>query len=424
MKFFLFYLFLFLYVSSSAQVATSTEVEAASLVTAIDGFNKGPQSCSISSSSGVLGWFSELFSGAPQKASTKEASIKSDLCSTLNKYATLAIANEVITLKIDKDKNICDKVWREEKSVEINKPNVKTKRDIPCIPPSRQQMLANGYTLATEDQKQELVESLKSQIKPFSELCCRDNSDCKKALDKIEIKFCHDFEADQNAQLPDSCIESTLPYYEVPSIEAINNNAKKSTTPLAGAIVLSSLFKKDNLKTIRNLTHELGHACSAIQRQIAILQKEDSDGEMASTFSQIELVEQGIKNRKKTSTECEINKKGQLAYQKLFTKITESEKFAACVFDMVQSFTVPTSSSYINDACAIKQIEEITAETLSLNFLIQNKEIIPKFFPNTVCGSGISTMHPRNSQLTKCLLLSSPGLVAQMRSALACECTK
>lgn len=423
MKFFLFYLFLFLHVSLNAQVTTSTELET-SLVTSIDGFNKGPQSCSISSSSGPSGWFLGLFSGAPQKASTKEASIKSDLCSTLNKYATLAIANEAITLKIDKDKNICDEVWREEKSVEINKPNVKTNDDIPYIPPSRQQMLANGYKLATEDQKQELVESLKNQTKPFSELCCRDNIDCKKALDKIEIKFCHDFEADRNAQLPDSCIENGLPKYETPSVEAINNNAKKSTTPLPGAIVFSSFFKKDNLKTIRNLTHELGHACSAIQRQIAILQKEDSDGEAASTFSQAEVVEQGIKTRKKISTECEINKKSQLAYQKLFTKITESEKFAACVFDMIQSFTNPASSSYINDACAVKQIEESTAETLNLIFLIQNKKIIPNFFPNTVCGSGISMMHPRNSQLTKCLLLSSPGLVAQIRSALACECTK
>lgn len=347
---------------------------------------------------------------------TREEKFKSDFCNTLNDLSR-SIAG------VQDEKNICSYVWEVNRAIsDINNLSERSK-DRPKSsfrPPSRRNILSWGFSIASDLQNQELIDQIAKNIKPVSGLCCQNDSECEEAMSKVGIKVCRDAEADKNIDLADSCSPTNLPRYEIIDSSAMILEIKKNKKITAGNILISPFFKENDIKTINNVVHELGHACSSIRRQLLILRTDSSA--VVSTFSKIEKVEQAIKSQQSTTELCALDDSFFEGYKSIFKSMTGSDEFSNCVFKMLQASADKKSKTYINNICLTSQVEESAAEALNLIYLVRNNQSYPDLFPIAICGTRSSFLHPHNSELAKCLFQNMNELNAKVRSALTCDC--
>ena len=347
---------------------------------------------------------------------TKEEKFKSDFCNTL-KGLSRSISS------IQDGKNICSYVWEFNKTFSDESNLSQEPKAMPrpsYRPPSRRDILSQGFSIASDSQNQELVDQITKNIKPVSVLCCQGDSECEEAMSQVSIKVCRDLATDKNIDLAESCDPRSLPRYENLESSAINLEIKKNKKITAGNILISPFFKRDDIKTTNNAVHELGHVCSSIRRQLLVLRT--GSMAVASTFSKTDQIEFALKSQQSTSELCALEHDFFEGYKIMLKSMTGSEEFSQCIFKMLQNSADVKSGTYIKNICPAKQLEESAAETLNLIYLVQNNQSYPDLFPSAICGTRSSVIHPHNSELAQCLLRSMSELNAKVRSALACDC--
>ncbi|MES2857454.1 MAG: hypothetical protein V4692_16405, partial [Bdellovibrionota bacterium] len=208
-----------------------------------------------------------------------------------------------------------------------------------------------GSRYATPQEQVKIIEDAKIERVKVSAECCGSNVACKAAMDKVEFKFC---EQSKDWTKPDRCLSPVASFYMSngnlrniidTSIQIAQKNFPKLTLnerrnlesmvekkePRAssefdfspGWVKMTNyVFGEGNtFVSEATLRHELGHACSHVQRQLALKDPKRQLG-AATTFIELAL------NNK---NDCDISQKKRTLFASLLPRLENRNAVIDCI---------------------------------------------------------------------------------------------
>jgi hypothetical protein len=437
-------IFVAVFLAASLTLAKTEHDSAHEMVSSIAAFNK-------------LMRATQLTCSGPETESERRSEfpeIESIFCSSLEPYQNFP-ASTKLTFQLQDPPNVCVPIWKDGISPYLkpdakplnfreNRGNISVK-GVAYVPPTRSEVLARGYSMATDEQMTALRNETELQLGKMIPICCGDDDICKNAMKEVKFEFCRDPEADKDSTKPDGCYGNQTSSFELITsdsdatsflsfiarlvkpeqqsefergygipIDQLKDDQLSAEgalkSPLPGRIQLTPYFKKGVSKASDNLIHEMGHACSAIRRQSSLFRKNQDSSLIATSFANQAL-----------SADCGLTESDIIAYRKVLAPISGSSDLVGCIVDMANASKDRTSSTFVDGACPRKHLEESSAEVYSMISQIKHGKLVPGIFPNRLCGSTSSDIHPHVSELFKCILTKTPGTISQLKENLSCR---
>lgn len=317
------------------------------------------------------------------------------------------------------------KKWVDERPEELNKGSADFKN------PSRKQMRAQGYKLANASELKDLAHLFNEMKAATVSACCAGDSECKKLYLQTTLKFCSDSGADRDADAPDSCAGSlsaafmgdqdglTNAWWQkyTPSMTAEQKkqaleDIRKQTPGFqpgvlkSGSVTLSKYIQPSAPPDFYVLRHELGHACSFVQRQIAA--KKGSIGEQDFPL-------QGY-----SQEYCKDRQPGPASMSIIDKVIPTAAQQAvkSCLTERIHKEVADTKDpAYVPGACFGAKVEEAMGDSFSA------MTSLPEDMFETVgrlCLNAPSSTHLSGYSNLECLVKNVPGYAKRVHEGLRC----
>jgi hypothetical protein len=297
--------------------------------------------------------------------------------------------------------------------------------------PSQVEMAASGQKLGSLEEMGQIEKKYFEYRDKLKTECCHNDSTCIQAFQKIPLEFC---KSPDDPKVPDPCAYQGTGTFSMNEEEQIQtwmnlNSLTTSPTPFDlqaktyltqhpelatkrgkiafGHISMSRYFHLTSPNLPYLFQHELGHACSVIQRQIASLKSQTID-------------KQGEVNAFSMSLYCQNiqPKYANLSIINQFEEKKVSSRIEKCIMDRIRNETLnPDDHAYAAKSCFGAKIEEATADIFaaysSVNGILDTLPFHCSNYPDPIHIGGFSVV--------ECLSLHSAKYRAQVKTGIQCK---
>lgn len=238
--------------------------------------------------------------------------------------------------------------------------------------------------------------------------CCGQDALCSNTMKKVEVRMCS---AQSDPKKPDACIENGV-YYMSEFDPRWAAYIRKGFTPAQWRPILGDFELKPGTITISpfvgmnsksDFVHELAHACSRIQKKLAIYRG-----------SPEELAEY------KSMESCEINENSLVTYARMHRRLGMNAATTDCFYHRATEATQARFKAGVCEGgCKRSALEEGTAETFRLLSLPEH-EWVPGVLPAVMCNFARDSKHMLVDDVIQCML-KSPSVVQRFEKATSCK---
>ncbi|MGZ3769150.1 MAG: hypothetical protein ACXVCP_06685 [Bdellovibrio sp.] len=359
--------------------------------------------------------------------------IQTNIVSPFNLFC--ADLKNIVNNKEPQHHPVCSAIWEkgqawwkkmaEEKPAELNKHSDEYKN------PSRNEMLAHGFSIALPSELKKIeakFNALKARTVPQ---CCGNDVECSKAYLATSLKFCSDPKAEADPNAPDPCADAKEAYFNADRKAKLGAWFLKTSNELPqfrlellakvrkefpqfeeemirpGFVTLSKYKSNESNSNTYADRHELGHACNFIRRQIA-----SKSGTKDSLVSW------------ETDDYDKIYCKPQSGVHYNFTFIDtlfpgkSAVDLKICIQDRIKSETQdPKDYAYFPDSCIGSKIEEAMADAFAS--LTANPDELAEL-TSTLCMNAVSAIHFSGYSTFDCFIKNVPGFADKISRGISC----
>lgn len=310
----------------------------------------------------------------------------------------------------------------EEKPAELDKSSEKYQN------PSRNEMLKNGFAVAT-------VQDLKNTERKFNEVknrtasqCCGSDKHCLEAFKATTLQFCSDPVAEKDPNVPDPCAGTAEAYFSVNEDNYTksyyagvfaNTPASEKTEFLkqvratysdfnpgkiySGYISLGKYKRGETQELDYTIRHELGHACNYVRLQIG----ERSGTSLSTANGAYEgfCGHDPVEHYNYTVIDNLLAGRNASALKQCMRNKVEKETFDA------------NDYAFIKDSCFGSKTEEALADVFSA-LTVKESEM-----PNLtmqLCFNSPSAIHSAGHSTLDCVINHAPGYATELSKGLSC----
>ena len=353
------------------------------------------------------------------------------------------------------DDNFCNPAWTAGKPWEtaagkLLEENFNAKYN----PETRQQKLREGYTVLSKSERQASLKEFEKTKAVAATSCCGSDKECLNHFAKIQLTYCDDREANKNPNIPDKCARSPgrfniehsskndfasfivgmtnmatnrkytsmspeeIKYYRDLSKRMVAEGASSDLgVVVSGGIELSPYSHRGTpTSTTQIVSHELGHACSHIKRQLIVYNINDP---VENSKAAADTLRYSFRNRAPTPTCSVVDNKTIEIFERITEKVPalNSKGLVACLAELAKKSSDPSSAVYVKGSCERAKLEEAHAE--AMGFLTDPD--LSKSMMLGRCHSHRSTFHPSSADVLTCVFQNSPKFIQKTKGLLACS---
>lgn len=303
------------------------------------------------------------------------------------------------------------------------RPDTLDKNSAEYVNPTRQEMLARGYTYANQDTQIRMAQQFQNIVGGMIQDCCGQDYRCAEALGRIQLEFCEDPNALTPTD-PDACAGSGSGVYNQSRDVILNvsytlnpsfrREVRASPAALArinpgqvavGRILIGRYLRPGsssfNLPTIH---HEMGHACQAVKTQLYAL---DNSSDMFA----------GLVGGRTREESCSAS---NTTIYNLFRNVRPDEQIQQTVSDCVVDGIISENSNtqdlgYSPTNCPRAKAKEAWADVFKALTMADKSRSI-----HNLCHQVTDPQHFSGYKTAECLLSNDPQYRNEVRAELQC----